>query len=263
MYHAYWGLSLPPFSAAAGQALVEQSSLHAEALARLAFLVENQSRLGLLVGPSGCGKSLVLAQFARQQRTCGAATAHVGAAGLTPGELLFEICGQWGANPDDTASPGKLWRLAADRLTELHLEQVPAVLVLDDGETSPGETLAIVQRLLSVPESALTVVVAARDTAVSRLPDWLQDQAELRIELALWSEEETRDYLKASLSRAGRQQPAFADRAVQRLFQLSAGVPRRVNQLAQLALVAGAGQNLAQIDEHTVLAVHEELAAAR
>ena len=60
MYHAYWGLSLPPFSAAAGQALVEQSSLHAEALARLAFLVENQSRLGLLVGPSGCGKSTLL-----------------------------------------------------------------------------------------------------------------------------------------------------------------------------------------------------------
>ena len=36
-----------------------------------------------------------------------------------------------------------------------------------------------------------------------------------------------------------------------------------MNQLAQLALVAGAGQNLAQIDEQTVLAVHEELSAAR
>jgi general secretion pathway protein A len=263
MYHAYWGLSQPPFSAAAGQALVEQSPLHAEALARLAFLVENQSRLGLLVGPSGCGKSLVLSQFADRQRSGGAATALVHAAGLGPREFLLVLTTEWDVNPPDTAEVSRLWRLAADRLAELRLEQVPAVLVLDDADAASVETLAIVQRLLSVPESALTVVVSARDSLVQRLPEWLQEQAELRIELALWNEDETRDYLKSSLSRAGRQQPAFADRAVQRLFQLSAGVPRRVNQLAQLALVAGAGQNLAQIDEHTVLAVHEELAAAR
>jgi type II secretory pathway predicted ATPase ExeA len=263
MYHAHWGFNQSPFSSAASEALVQESPLHAEALARLTFLVENRSQLGLLTGPAGCGKSLVLAQFAQQQRAGGAAAALVGVGGLLPCEFLLEVATEWGVNPPDTDDAGSLWRLTADRLAQLRLEQVPAVIMLDDIDVAAAETLAVVQRLLSAPDAGLTVVAAARDASVHRLPEWLHERAELRIELALWTEDETNDYLRATLRRAGRQQPAFADQAVQRLFQLSAGVPRRVNQLAQLALVAGAGQNLAQIDEQTVLAVHEELCAAR
>jgi general secretion pathway protein A len=263
MYQTYWGLKELPFSPAAGQALVEHSPLHAEALARLAFLVENKSQLGLLVGPAGSGKSLVLAQFARQQRSAGAAVAELAGGAGSQREALLQITAQWGADPDDAAEGGRLWRLAADRLAELRLEQVAAVLVIDDAETAPAEVLGLVRRLLKLPDGQLTVVAAADDAAAGRLAPWLVELAELRIELAVWTEDETRHYLKTSLSRAGRQQPAFADRAVRRLFELSAGVPRRVNQLAQLALVAGAGQQLAQVDEQTVLAVHEELSAAR
>jgi type II secretory pathway predicted ATPase ExeA len=263
MYQAYWGLSQSPFSAAAGQAIVEQSPLHAEALARLAFLVEHRSQLGLLTGPAGSGKSLVLSQFARQQRAAGTAVAELSCAGGPPRDALVEIAMHWGANPDSAADTGRLWRIATDRLAELRLEQVPAVLVIDDAHTAAADVLNLVHRLLKLPDGQLTVVAAASETAIGRLPAWLLELAELRIELSVWTEDETRHYLKSSLSRAGRQQPAFADRAVRRLFELSAGVPRRVNQLAQLALVAGAGQQLAQIDEQTVLAVHEELSAAR
>jgi hypothetical protein len=44
---------------------------------------------------------------------------------------------------------------------------------------------------------------------------------------------------------------------------MSGGAPRKVNQLAQLALLAGASQKLIQIDEATIEAVQEELSAAR
>ena len=263
MYQAYWGLNQSPFSIAAGQALVDQSPLHAEALARLAFLVENRSQLGLLAGPAGSGKTLVLSQFARQQRTAGTAVAELTCAAGPQRDALLELASGWGANPDEKADAGRLWRIATDRLAELRLEQVPAALVIDDAESAAADVLGLVHRLLKLPDCQLTVVAAAGESAAGRLAPWLVELAELRIELSVWTEDETRHYLKSSLSRAGRQQPAFADRAVRRLFELSAGVPRRVNQLAQLALVAGAGQELTQIDEQTVLAVHEELSAAR
>lgn len=263
MYQAYWGLKHSPFAPAASRQLVDQSPAGAEALARLDFLVENRSRFGLLVGPTGSGKSLVLGEFVRRQRATGAAVALVSVAGLVAHDALVDLAAAWGANPSEADDAARLWRLSTSRLGELCLEQVPAVLALDDLDAATPDVLALVQRLLHVPDVVLTVVAAARDESVSRLGSRLLDLAELRIELTLWSADDARDYVTASLKAAGRERPAFAERAIDRMFQLSGGAPRRINQLAQLALVAGAGQNLSQIDEQTVLAVHEELSAAR
>ena len=263
MYLAYWGLAHLPFAAAASRQLIDRHPQCAEALARLDFLVEHRSRLGLLVGPAGSGKSLVLGEFARRQQAAGTAVAVVSATGVSARDMLDEVASAWGANPHESDDTGRLWRLVTDRLAELRLEQVPAALAVDDLDSAQAEATALVLRLINVPDVELTVVAAVRDETAARIGTRLLDQAELRIELALWTVDETRDYLESSLTAAGRVAPAFAERAMERLFQLSGGAPRRVGQLAQLALVAGAGQNLTQIDEQTVLAVHEELSAAR
>ena len=226
-------------------------------------LIKHRSRFGLLVGPAGSGKSLVLGEFARRQRAAGAAVALVDAAGQSATELLAEITAAWGCNPSAIETPAALWRAATDRLAELRLEQVPTVVALDDLDRASRDALTVVERLLQVTDVEFTVVAAAGETTVARLGSRLVDQVELRIELALWTTEDTRDYLQASLQAAGLERPSFAERAVERLFQLTGGAPRRVSHLAQLALIAGAGQNLTQIDEQTVLAVHDELSAAR
>jgi type II secretory pathway predicted ATPase ExeA len=261
MYEAYWGLKQPPFAAPATPAAIERSPVHAEALARLAFLVENGRRLGLVLGPAGSGKSLLLGEFVRQLRRAGAAAALVTAVGAPASDVLFRVAEDWGCVPDGSDDQARLWRQITGKLAERTLEQTPSVLAIDEADSSSPETLALVQRLASLPDTRLTVVAAARAETASRLGSRLLELADLRVELALWNEDETRGYLKASLADAGRVQPAFEDAAARRLFALSGGAPRKVNQLAELALVAGAGQNLAQIDEETVLAVHDELAA--
>jgi type II secretory pathway predicted ATPase ExeA len=43
------------------------------------------------------------------------------------------------------------------------------------------------------------------------------------------------------------------------LHALSEGVPRRVNQLASLALMAGAARQIPLIDGETVASIHHEL----
>ena len=83
--------------------------------------------------------------------------------------------------------------------------------------------------------------------------------AELRIDLEPWQRADTEQYVKTLLSQAGRQSPVFAQPAVDRLHELAHGIPRRVSQLADLALLAGAGQNLEQIDAGVVEEVYQEL----
>jgi len=261
MYQAYWGLQKSPFAARTDCSALVASSVHAEALARLDFLRETNSPLGLLLGPSGSGKSVVLAEFAQRAERAGALAAIASASGAEEPHLLPALT--VGLQIAPAASAVEQWRNIADRFDELKLEGLTAVVLLDDLDRATGSARALVERLLALPSAPLTIVASARPETLSRLGSSLLDQAALPIDLAPWSESETREYLETSLARAGRQQPAFSDASVRRLFELSGGAVRKVNQLAQLALLAGAGQKLVQIDADTIDAVHEELSVVR
>ena len=94
---------------------------------------------------------------------------------------------------------------------------------------------------------------------MGRLGNSLLELAELRVDLQPWEQSDTENFLKSSLEAAGRQSPVFAQKAATRLHELTSGVPRRVSQLADLALVAGAGRQLDQIDADVVESVYHEL----
>jgi general secretion pathway protein A len=134
---------------------------------------------------------------------------------------------------------------------------------LDDVDRADPQVLQNVMRLVNFdpsPETRLTVVLAGRNEGMAHLDPRLLDLAELRIEVEPWEPADTGSYVSTLLAQAGRQTPVFAEPAVARLHELSHGVPRRISQLADLALVAGAGANLQQIDAGVVESVYQELA---
>jgi len=261
MYQAYWGLKQSPFGSALTPVNLSASPVHAEALARLEFLGESRFSFGLLLGGAGSGKSTVLAQFAARAERDGAHVAVANAAASDELAVLEPLA--IGLQIDVHPEAGSLLRQVARRLEELQLECLVSILLLDDLDRAGPGVLAIVEQLLGHAGAPLTVVATARPQTAKRLGLRLLEQAALRIDLNPWNEAETRDYLQASLATAGRVQAAFSESAARRLFELSAGAPHRVNQLAQLALLAGASQKLLQIDADTIDAVHEELSIAR
>jgi general secretion pathway protein A len=262
MYPSHWGLRESPFRGCLDPRSFYQSPTHDEALARLFFLVERRRRLGLLMGPAGSGKSLLLEVFAQQLRRAGHAVARVNLLGVPPAEMLCLLAGQLGLNPDPTAMLSTLWRTVIDRLTEYRYQQVQAILLFDNADQAGRRVLGQLARLAQhdpSPEARLTLVLTGRYDRMGRLGDRLLDLAELRIDVAAWQESETADYLRRSLAEAGRESPVFDEPAVAKLHELSHGIPRRVSQLADLALVAGAGRQLDQIDAQVVESVYQEL----
>ncbi len=260
MYQNYWGLQRPLFTNSAVRESLATSPVHVEALARLDFLLESQAAFGLLCGASGSGKTSVLAAFAEQTRRRGILAV------LLPGigdEAFVIGCLATGLEIGIESSAPCGWRRIVDRLEELKLEGLSAILLIDDFDRASVSIRSAVELLLSMPGIPLTIVGSARPETVLRIGSQLLEQTALRIELAPWTDEETVDYLQQSVAKAGRAQPAFEPAAARRLFELSGGAPRRVNQLAQLALVVGAGQRLVQVDAATIDAVQEELSLAR
>jgi len=265
MYHAYWGLKESPFRGGAGLEFFFQSPTHEEALARLQFLVEDQRRLGLLLGDSGSGKSLLLDVFAREQAYQGNQVASANLLGASPDEVLWRLCADLGCNPSPGSSAARLWRQLVDKLTENRWLNLGTIVLLDDADEATPETLSQVTRLGQLephPGNRLTLVLAGQSRRTERLGKRLLEVAELRVDLQTWDEHDTAAYLEYVLAAAGRYEAVFKPEAIVELHVLSGGVPRRLKQLADLTLAAGAGQHLDVIDADTVVSVYQELAVA-
>jgi general secretion pathway protein A len=237
------------------------SPVHEEALARLHFLVSAGKRLALLTGPTGTGKSILLSVFARELRRQGTPVALASLRGRSPGECPSEWGAQLGLRFEPELPAARQWRLLAERLAEQRYLEQTTVFLFDDAHEASPEVLNQIQRLLSLGEQgeSFTIVLSSLRQHATSLGNRLLQCCELHVQLEPWRESDTRDYLRHALIRCGGRDSIFDAEAVRRIHELAAGVPRRVIRLADLALVAGAAQELRQIDEATVEQVCQEL----
>jgi general secretion pathway protein A len=208
---------------------------------------------------------MLLEMLAGQLSRIKTQTALLRVAGINLHEFLWLAAGQLGVEVSPHASQFTLARTVVDHLIANRYQQISSVLLVDDADEAREDVLIELARLaqINVDRNAqMTIVLAAQPGRIGRLGARLLDLAELRIDVESWEEDETATYIKASLARAGRSTPAFNEMALLRLHELSGGVPRRVQQLADLALLAGAGQNLGQIDAEVIDTVIGELGIA-
>ncbi len=234
-----------------------------EPCARLQFAIENSHRLALVFGPSGTGKSWLLAHLAEDCKRTGVLSARVSLAGLSETEVLWEILAAWGLNPPPDVNPARLWRTFGDQLAALAWQDRRAVLFLDDVERGPTATLASLQRLFSLESAArtLTVIAAAESFSRSKLPkNWLE-LAELRADLEPFAAEESATFLKRT-DGPTKSMPHFTPEAVTTLHKLAEGLPRRLDQLQQLVLIATEASGDSAVDAATIEQVYRELFVA-
>jgi len=253
------GLCPSPFRNAGDGPCFFGSSTHQEALARLHFLLRQGRSLGILTGADGTGKSLVLARFIEEVRHAGQPACSVSLLGLEPREFLWGIAAGLRAGPRTKDDPFALWRSLGDRLRENQLLNLPTTIVLDDADEAAHEVLLLVLRLLKSHPRGTTVILATDPARLTRLGGDLLQLSQLRIQLEPWEAGDVREYLQTALQRAGRDPGLFDDSAVERLHELSGGLPRWVTHLAELAWLAAAGRGLSGIDAEMVDSVYQEL----
>ena len=241
-----------------------RSPPHDEALARLSFLVNHDRRLGFLVSEKGCGKTLLLRIFDEQLRHAGEHVVSINMAALQAHHFLWLVAEELLCRPADDASEQALWQHITHRLREHRYQQLRTVFLLDDVCEGHPAVLQYVYRMLgfaSTIDTRLTVVLSLRANKIETIGDRLRDLCDLRIDLTRWTPSDVTHFLQTSLARAGRREAIFNDLASARVFELSRGVPRRVCQLAEIALLAAAGERRDRVDEEMIQSAHRELNA--
>ena len=266
MYVSHFGLQQAPFSIAPDPRYLYMSERHREALAHLLFGVGGGGGFVLLTGEIGAGKTTVCRCFLEQVPE-GCQVAYIFNPKLSVIELLQSVCDEFGiavgASASDPSSPASV-KTYIDFLNR-HLLAAHAlgrhcVLVIDEAQNLSAEVLEQLRLLtnLETNERKLLQIMLIgqpelRDMLAGPGLEQLAQRVIARYHLGALTAPETSAYIAHRLAVAGRGGTLpFDAAALRRIHQRSGGVPRRINLLADRALLGAYAEGRAEVGRRTV-----------
>lgn len=261
-YWQYWKLNSAPFALNGRSRAFFRGQSVEEALARIEFICSEKHSLATLIGSSGIGKSCLLQYLnSHPLRSSGTGLSRIcclSMIGLAGGELVFELARRLSGRRMQSVT--EAWSNLSDSFSTGGRAGLKTLLLLDDVESCGADAENDLIRVVRAAcDSEVSVVLAIEAHLASTVSPWLIERSDLQIELPLWEVDQVRSFLQFSLGQCGRYTPAFTDAAVSRLHELSRGTVRRLVQLADLSLVAGAVSQAERVDEGIVTHVANEL----
>ncbi len=266
----HFGLKERPFEIVTDPRFYYASREHREAMARLTYLVDQQSMyFGMLTGEIGSGKSITRKVFTSQIDWQRHYVVEFENSGFSFAELMIQLLVKSGHNRRDfVESPGlgQLFESVTSLITELHrLQRRQLVLILDEAQDLTEENLLLLKRLSNLNgeiEGFLTIILIGQPElrdVVAGLPP-LDQRISLRFHLPNLAGDEVSSYLTYRLRVAGHSTGSvFSEDAAALLHRASRGVPREINRLAKLSLEASAAVRHPGVDIQRVESVVEDL----
>lgn len=263
MYAPFFGLKHEPFSIAPDPRYLFMSERHREALAHLLYGVNGGGGFVLLSGEIGAGKTTVCRCFLEQipRRTN---VAYIFNPKLTVLELLQSVCEEFGIPAPQRAHGEPTVKDYLDPLNEFLLKTHAVgqnnVLIIDEAQMLSAEVLEQLRLLtnLETNERKLLQIILIgqpelRDLLAKPELEQLAQRVIARYHLGALTEDETERYIRHRLSVAGMTiAMPFDAKAMQRIHQLSRGVPRRINLLCDRALLGAYASGKGQVDRAIV-----------
>lgn len=248
LYAAHFGLRGEPFSPAPSPQELQLTGAHAEAVAALEIGLRNRSGLIVLTGSPGTGKTSVvyrvLSELGDEART-----AYVSQTSLGFDALLSHILRDFGIRHDGVDRGDQLDALDAF-LLECARAGVVAAVVIDEAQNLSAETLEQIRQLTNYEtftRKLLQVVLVGSPELDERLASpelqHLGSRVAVHARLRRLDRDESRAYLEHRLRQAGADLRLFAPAALTDLVRHGRGNPRRLNILAQNALLFAFGRN--------------------
>ena len=270
MYHDYWGLDRSPFESDGDLDLFVSTPEVDAVLLKLRYLLDRPQAAGALVGSTGVGKTTVLRQLITEfaAATPEGVSVRVVYPRLRPCELLATLAVRLGADPSEVDST----RVGLDRVLAV-LQQTltaatgPVLIAIDDAHTiDDPETWQALRLLTNLRETdgiGFTLLLAGQNELLGRLKQHpeLAARVPLRVALPPLCPTSVVKYVQTRLAKSGCQQEPFDAPALAELAASADGIPRRINERADLCLLLGVADRLPMLTAGEVKAASGELDA--
>jgi general secretion pathway protein A len=255
MHEAHWRLSRPAFECDADGAFYFPSRAHDGALLKLRYVVEHHKGVGVLVGGHGAGKSYLTQRLIHELGHEHYHVARIVFPAFGPQDLLRDIAVRLGADGHSQAAVAGIdgvLRAIERRLRDLTTTGRHPVLIVDEAHVLETEQLQTLQLLLNLDDGVgirLSLILVGHLELLPRVKrvGGLDSRLAARCALSPLTVEETAGYVRHRLKVAGRPACPFNDAALATIAELSQGVPRRINQVCDLALLIGFADELPEL----------------
>jgi general secretion pathway protein A len=264
MYETYWSLKEKPFENNPDPKYIYYSPKHKEAVARLLYAVREQKGAALLTGEYGSGKTLLSRvlwhELQQEQKYQSVFILNPRLSGL---ELLQEITRQLSGN-DPPTNKIDLFHALHNILYSNHNLNRHTIIAVDEAqaimENEIFEELRLLLNFQLDNAFLLTLILLGQPELkqkIFNLPQ-LSQRMSIKFHLSALSEKETKEYILHRLNVAGASRPIFDEEAYEGIYFFTAGIPRRINNVCDLALLIGFAEGAQAIGKKTVLKVCED-----
>ena len=264
MYERYWHFDRSAFESDFDPEFYFPARSHQGALLKLRFALEHRKGIALLVGDHGVGKTYLTHVLEQEVDGPPRPFLRLLFPQLSPADMLSYLATRLGASPGPGVPRGsqdQTLHSLETRLEWMASEGQRRVIVLDDAHLLQPQHFETLQLFMSLQQQAgnvISLVLVGRPellTRVERAPG-LDQRVAVRMGVDPLSPEETGKYIEHRLRIAGAEHTMFREEAYESFWQLSQGVPRRLNQMCDLSLLVGYADGM-----HELTAVEVEAAA--
>lgn len=261
MYLTYWRLKEKPFEVAPDDKFFFASPHHDEALQRLLFSCQEHCGAIVLTGEYGCGKTLLSRVLIRElTRDIRCQIALVINPRLGPKEFLSTICFELGASKEKLLPADKVGLL--DQMKQILAANCKAgrqtILIIDEAQAIENEEVLEEIRLLMNMQDENQLLLNIVFIGQPELKERILKLKQLAQRIQIWfhltplNQGETQKYIQHRLRIAGGGAEILTPEACQKVFSLTGGIPRLINNVCNMALWIGEKTGRKQINAKTV-----------
>ncbi len=262
MYYEHFGLTQPPFKITPNTDFFFGGGNRGPILEALIYAIAQGEGIVKVTGEVGSGKTM-LCSMLQARVPAHVETIYLANPSVSPEEILHAIAFELQLDIGRDASRLAVMHAIQDHLLQRHAEGKRVVLFVEESQGMPIATLEEI-RLLSNLETKsdklLQIVLFGQPELDDNLRQNQIRQLKERIthsfRLEPLTPPETREYLMFRLRTAGYRGPdLFSDSIIGEIARISGGLTRRINLIADKALLAAFAENT-----HTLRQKHIEAA---
>lgn len=261
-YLMKFGLEYNPFIKNNNDTKIELSNSE-QLLFRLKHLEEIKG-IGLITGEPGLGKTTTIRHWAKNLNPNLYKVIYIAHTTITVREFYKELCFKFGL--DEYHTKTKSLNSLQDEIKRLWIEKrITPVIILDEANYLPSAILNDLKIMLNFDmdskEPYILLLVGQniiRNTLNMKSNEALKQRISMNYTMNNMEKAESKNYIDSKLKLAGLNQDVLTPEAYNNIISASNGVPRRINQIMDKALLLLANQKANLINEQITLAAIDE-----